>query len=229
MIRKVRNMCGWIGRRQGGDGKQRNCTLYIFFKSQKKRDSEECNQKFYKLWKAWKDPFPGMKFNKFYGLFCTTRNYIHKYHMAGRISEESNEAFNAVLANVKRMMRSMPATVGRINKINQQTQVKLKSTVAQPGNIILDATTGKKRAPYGKRQITDGSAKLVTSIVKTVMYDDEAYFELANGTLLPERWRDFYEWYVDKKAPSAWTNAILDTAPLNITASERAKVDHCSR
>ena len=151
--------------------------------------------------------------------------------MAGRVSEESNEASNAVLANVKRMLRSMPATVGRTNKINQRTQVKLKSTVAQPGNIILDATNEKKRAPYGQRQITDGAAKLVTSVVKTVMYDNEAYFELASGTLVPERWRDFYEWYVGKKAPSAWTNAILDTAPLNITvtASERAKVDHCSR
>ena len=130
---------------------------------------------------------------------------------------------------MKRMLRNMPATVGRMNKINERTQVKLKSSVARPGNVILEAATGKKRAPYGRRQVTDGCAKLVTSIVKTVMYDDEPYFELANGTLLPERWRDFYEWYVGKKAPSAWTNAILDTAPLNITASERAKVDHCSR
>ena len=89
-----------------------------------------------------------MKFNKFHGLFCTTRDFVHKYHMAARVSEESNEAFNAVLASVKRMLRCMPATVGRIKTTNQQTQVKLKLSVAKPGNIILEATTDRQRVPY---------------------------------------------------------------------------------
>ena len=125
------------------------------------------------------------------------------------------------------MLRYIPATVGRIKTINQQTQVKLKSSVVRPGNIILETTTGTQRAPYRQRQMIDGSVKVVTSIVKTITCDNEAYFESANGTLVPERWRHFYEWYVGKKAHNAWTNTMLNTAPLNIMSSERAKGYHC--
>ena len=63
-------------------------------KSQKKRDPAVRDDKLYVLWKAWQKAFPGKLFNKFHGMFCTIRHFIHKYHMAGRISEESNEAFN---------------------------------------------------------------------------------------------------------------------------------------
>merc|ERR1712238_596794 len=55
--------------------------VHCFLKSQKKRDPEECDDKLYELWNAWQAAFPGMKFNKFHGLFCGTRNFIHKYHM----------------------------------------------------------------------------------------------------------------------------------------------------
>ena len=43
-----------------------------------------------------------MKFNKFPArMFCSICRFIHEYEMAGRISEESNEAFNATPVNVK--------------------------------------------------------------------------------------------------------------------------------
>ena len=99
-----------------GSASRESVRCALFLRSQNKRDPEECNRKFYELWKAWKGSFLGVQFNNFHRLFCTTRNFIHKYHMAGRVSEESNEAFNAVLANVKQMLRTMPATGGRMKK-----------------------------------------------------------------------------------------------------------------
>ena len=78
--------------------------VQCFFLSQKKRDPEECDQLLYILWCAWEDSFPGQKFNKFHAAFCTARDYVHAYHMAGRVSEESNESFNAVLGNVKELL-----------------------------------------------------------------------------------------------------------------------------
>ena len=41
--------------------------------------------------------------------------------MTGRISEESNEAFNATLANVKSRLRCMPTTSTRIETTNART------------------------------------------------------------------------------------------------------------
>ena len=46
---------------------------------------------------GWEDAYPGQKFNKFHAAFCDVRNYVHKYHIAGRVNKESTEAFNAVL------------------------------------------------------------------------------------------------------------------------------------
>ena len=98
--------------------------VHCFLKSQRKMDPEECDDKLYELWNAWQAAFPRMKFNKFHGLFCGTRNFIHKCHMAGRVSEESNESFNSVMANMKKMLQSMGSTVGRIDLLNYRAQVK---------------------------------------------------------------------------------------------------------
>ena len=68
-----------------------------FFKNQKKRDPMECDKKLYALWCDRKDTYPGQTFNKFHAAFCAVRNYVHKYHMAGRVKEENTEAFNSVL------------------------------------------------------------------------------------------------------------------------------------
>ena len=49
--------------------------------------------------------------------------------MTGRISEESNEAFNATLANVKSRLRCMPTTSTRIETTNARTQANLNEEV----------------------------------------------------------------------------------------------------
>ena len=71
--------------------------VQFFLKSQKKRDHAVCDDKLYVLWKAWQEAFHGKSFNKFHGMFCTIHHFIHKYHMAGRDLEESNEAFNSLM------------------------------------------------------------------------------------------------------------------------------------
>ena len=50
--------------------------------------------------------------NTFHGMFCSIHNFVNKHEMDGRVSEESNESFDGVLASVKRLFESMPATVG---------------------------------------------------------------------------------------------------------------------
>ena len=73
-----------------------------FFKSQKKRDPKECGEKVYALWCGWGDAYPGQNSTKLmllsalYRIMC-----ICKYHMAGRVNEESTEAFNSVFGKNK--------------------------------------------------------------------------------------------------------------------------------
>ena len=177
----------------------------------------------YILWCAWEDAFPGQKFNKFHAAFCTARDYVHAYHMAGRVSEESNESFNAVLEKVKDLLKSMPTTVGRVGLINARAQGNLKSSVSEHKRKITDATTGRERGPYKQRAPTalrDG--KLVSSAVDEVRYKGKVYFRLTNGMLLPEEWRDVYDWIVGKKAPETWRIAMSQSAPERMTDVDKA-------
>ena len=82
--------------------------------------------------------FPGMTFNKFHGLlFYTARNFVHTYRMAGSILEESNDSSNAVLANMKRLLQCMPATVGQKELVNTRTKGNLKGEFLKPKTKIF--------------------------------------------------------------------------------------------
>ena len=93
----------------------------------------------------WKDAYQDVDFNKFHGLFFATRNFIHKYGMAGSVSKESLESFNAVLAEVKRVLRRLSTTTGGIQKINKRMQVNLKEEVSKDRMMIEEKYTGAKR------------------------------------------------------------------------------------
>ena len=86
-----------------------------FMKSQEKRDPEECDDLLYELLWAWKGAFPDVSFNKFHGLFCGNRNFVHKYKAIGIFSEESCEAYMSVLEKGKDRLRlkGMPETENR--------------------------------------------------------------------------------------------------------------------
>ena len=70
-----------------------------------------------------------MKFNKYHDMFCAIRRFVHKYEMTGRISEESNKAFNVTLAEIKKQLRCMPTTMTRIEVTNARTQSNLNGEI----------------------------------------------------------------------------------------------------
>ena len=69
---------------------------------------------------------PDRKFNKFHGMFCTIcRRYVYMYQMAGRISEEINEAFNATLIDIN------ITTTTHIEGTNVRAQINLKGEILE--------------------------------------------------------------------------------------------------
>ena len=103
--------------------------------------------KIYKLWLVWKYAFEDAGFNKCHGLLCTTRNCIHKYSMAGSVSNESNKYFNNVLADIKRLLKNMSQMTGRVRMINDRAQSNLKEKVLQPRVEIAEKVARNKRGP----------------------------------------------------------------------------------
>ena len=121
--------------------------------------------------------------------------------MTGRVSEESNESFNGVLAKVKRLLACMPATVGRVELINARTQANLKEEIIEPKLSIINAGQSSKRVPYKSRAASTESAKIASSVVSYMKFKGKRYFKLTNRNMLPEMWRDTYEWYAGWVAP----------------------------
>ena len=151
----------------------------------------ECDQILYALWCGWEDAYPGQKFNKFHSAFCAVRNYVHKYHMAGRVNEESTEAFNSVLERVKNLLKSMKTTVGQVDLMSARMQGNLKVENLEPKRKIAARTTGKKRGPYKVRLETEsGEGKLGTTIDSEVELRGKQYFTTPSGLLIPEEWKD---------------------------------------
>lgn len=91
--------------------------LGCFLKSQKKQSHKLLDEKLLRLWCHWEGAFPGKSFNKFHGIFCTVRIYVHRYHMAGRVSEESGKAYNGMVKDTKGIVACMPCDSRRIEKI----------------------------------------------------------------------------------------------------------------
>ena len=50
-------------------------------------------------------------------------------------------------------------------------------------------------------------------MVDIVVYGDDMYVRLTNGTLMLEKWLDIYEWFTGKKAPREWVERMARSAP----------------
>ena len=92
-----------------------------FLKSQKKRSPSVFDEKMFHLWMQWQSTYSGQTFDKFRGMFCAICRFIHKYEIAGRISEESNEALNSTHTDIKTRLRTMPTTTTCIEVTNACT------------------------------------------------------------------------------------------------------------
>ena len=68
--------------------------------------------------------------------------------MTGRVSKERLESFNAVLAEVKRVLWELSTMRGQIKKINEKIQGNLKEEVSKDRMMIKEKYTGEKRGKY---------------------------------------------------------------------------------
>ena len=93
-----------------------------------------------------------MAFNKFHGLFCTLHRFIHNYQMAGRVSEESNEAYNGTLGFVKGNLKSMPNKKQRVHTTTSREQGNIKGPILEARLNVQKVSAGNKRGPTKQKQ-----------------------------------------------------------------------------
>ena len=177
--------------------------------------------KLLRLWCWWEDAFPGKGFNKFHGMFCTIRRFVHHYHMAGLVSEESNEAYNGTLADTKATLSSMPSHKQRINKITKRSQGNLKGEVMSSRLTIQRATKGKRRGPQKTKALRCDDRTVLAGNKGLKLVGGENHVELDNGHLMPIIWVDIYECYTGGKAPKDWLDRLNQTAPDSFTDIDR--------
>lgn len=66
-------------------------------------------------------------FNKFHGIVCAVRFFVHGYHMAGRVSEECSKLFNRGMDKEMNYLASIPVMAGRVELVSAQIQGNLKT------------------------------------------------------------------------------------------------------
>ena len=197
-----------------------------FLKSQRKRTPAVCDLLLFRLWCCWEDAFPGKSFNKYHGLFCTVREYVWVFEMTGRVSEESNEAYNAKLEEIKKVLQCMVIHKQRVRKWNERSQVNLKGEVVGHKKEIVNKIKGNKRGPYGARKRTFDDREVLSGAGSIRVVNGERFFVLASGKLLPEDWKDIYDWFWGGRAPKDWYDRFADTAPISFSAVDGAKEMH---
>ena len=143
--------------------------------------------------------------------------------MAGRISEESNEAFNTTLANVKTRLRCMPTTSTRIETTNARTQSNLNGEVLDHKVELQDSLKGKKRGTYKARVRLIDEMRLSSIEDDCVEFKGEMYLKLTSGNLMPKVWGDLYHWFGSAIAPKEWREGLASTAPSSFSSVDRAK------
>ena len=68
-----------------------------------------------------------------------------------------------------------------------------------------------------------GEGKLGTTIDSEVELQGKRYFTTPSGLLIPEDWRDVYEWIVSRKAPREWREAMARAALTDYSEVKAAK------
>ena len=91
------------------------------------------------------------------------------------MSKESLESFNVVLAKVKRVIWGFSTTTGRMKKINEITQRKLKEKVSKDRMLIEEKYTWEKRGRYKDPKRYDDEIKVVSSVQGTAVYKGERF------------------------------------------------------
>ena len=145
------------------------------------------------------------------------------YKMTGHVSEESNESFNGMLAEIKNHLKSMQGTKQRIGVTNSRTQGHLKGGILEERICLQTKITGKKRVLQKPRQRTIDNGTVLAMECGDVMLNGESYYRLTNGNMLPPKWCDLYDWFAVGMASRKWRDALARTAVLTYTYSDKAR------
>ena len=111
----------------------------------------------------------------------------------------------------------------RVKNCSERGQVNLKSKVIGHRLEILENISGKKRGSYKDRTRAEETRKVLSGAGSIREIKGERFVVLARGNLLPEVWRDIYDWFWDGKVPKDWYDRFNKTAPDTFDDSKRAR------
>ena len=114
----------------------------------------------------------------------------------------------------------------RVRKWNERSQVNLKGEVVGHKKEIVNKIKGNKRGPYGARSRTFDDREVLLRAGSIRVVGGERFVVLASGKLLPEDWKDIYDWFWGGRAPKDWFDRFAKTAPNSFSAVDGAKEMH---
>ena len=151
--------------------------------------------------------------------------FVDRYGMLGRISEESFESVHALMARVKEMVVTMRSDSQRIETASAKAQTKLKPGCMEATIKIREESQGKKRGPAKTKPTRHNKVTLLSDIdFKERTVGGKVYLEILDAKArLPKEWRDLYLLVSAGKVPESWTQVFDDSIHLSDERKEEAK------
>lgn len=197
-------------------------------KSQSKQSSLQIiklRDAIYRLSKAWRNHFPNTTiFLKFHHVEAHVLDFVKRYEMYGRVSEEGFESAHPYVNQIRDMLKSVASTTQRINTICQRLHSGMNDEVTSAKTEVKVATTGKKRSRYDTSNSTSRAHEHVGIVSDFFnLVEGGAFLQLAGEVLIPAEWKDVYFMAVFGKVPDWWTSCFQDRNDLGAAAKEKVK------
>lgn len=182
-----------------------------YTKSQKKRKVDDFMDVLDPLLLAWDGAFPHKAyFLKLHHIMAHLPDFVERYGMLGRISEEIFESVHALAGRVKQMVATMCSDSQRIETANAKAQTKLKPGCMEATIKIREESKGKNRGPAKTKPTRHDNVTVLSDIhFRERLVGGKLYIDISKGKArLPKEWRDLYLLVSAGKVPAYWTKVF---------------------
>ena len=165
-------------------------------------------------------------FIKLHHLMAHSPEFIRKYGMSGRVSEESFEAIHALISRIKKMVATMHGDIRRITSACSKAQNTLKKGVNDSSNKIHSSIHRYSQAGQPKSKQIDRVIASSSAAPTTHTFDGREFVDINDGKArIPKDWLELWLLISSGEVPRSWYKVFEDDATLHEAVKEDAKIN----
>jgi hypothetical protein len=179
-------------------------------KSQRKLgpdDRTKLKEKIAKFFKAWRDGFPSKEVFVKLEHLTHEKEFIDRWHMLGRVSEESFEAVHPKMGKMMNRLKAMPSGA-KVQTLSRQFSSGINANIRKAAKKI--ETKSKERGKYAEKpRTTQSNENTNVSKPDYQISDGVARLPCGNGSI-KEDWLEVAKYVVYSEVPKSWFDCFAE-------------------